>query len=108
MKSRIGVGSTVLDWFQSYLTDWTQVVYLDGVSSKSHPLLYGVPQGSVAGPFTFIIYTGPLHSIAIHHEVSIDMYADDSQIYVEFDFLNQISADEARSKIEASVADICV
>jgi len=82
-------------------------MYLDGVSSKSCALLYGVPQGSVEGPFEFIIYTSPLHDIATRHGLNIHMYADDTQIYIEFD-LTPHSAAEAQSKLEACVADIRV
>ena len=74
-------------------------------SSDSCILRFGVPQGSVAGPFEFIIYTSPLHDIATKHGLSIHMYADDTQIYIEFD-LTPHSFDVARSKLEACIDDI--
>ena len=67
--------------------------------------MYGVPQGSVAGPFKFIIYTSPLHDIATIHGLSIHMYADDTQLYIEFDLCPH-SAEAAKGKMEACVADI--
>ena len=105
LESRIGVTGPALEWCKSYLTNRSQVIYLNGISSKSCILLYGVPQGSVAGPFKFTIYTSPLHEIASHHGLSVHMYADDTQIYIEFD-LTTHSADEAKKKMEACVADI--
>ena len=48
VESRIGVTDTALEWCRSYLSDWSQVIYLDGVSSNSCLLLYGVPQECVA------------------------------------------------------------
>ena len=105
LTSRIGVTGTALQWFRSYLSDRFQVIHLDGISSKSCKLIYGVPQGSVDGPFDFIIYTGPIHDIAAAHGLSIHMYADDTQIYIEFD-LTSFSAAEAKSKLEACVSDI--
>jgi exonuclease III len=106
LKSRIGVEGTVLQWFTSYLSERSQVIYIDGKSSTQCCILkYGVPQGSVAGPFTFIIYTGPMQDIAIRHGLSIHMYADDTQVYIEFD-LTPASAEEAQSKLECCVADI--
>ena len=105
LQSRIGVTDSALEWFHSYLTNRSQVIYLNGSSSKSTLLSFGVPQGSVMGPFKFIIYTGPVHDIATKHGLSVHMYADDTQIYIEFD-LKPHSASEAKMKMEACIADI--
>src|SRR3977135_3127553 len=65
----IGITGLVYDWFSSYLTGYTQAVFLDGVSPDSVNLTCGVPQGSVLGPILFQhptfcswsnIYTQPL------------------------------------------------
>ena len=64
-----------------------------------------MPQGSVAGLFKFTIYTSPLLDIASHHGLNIHMYADDSQIYIEFD-LSPLSATAAKSRVEACDVDI--
>ena len=57
LATDLGVGGTVLKWFESYLTGRTTRVCIDGTFSKSHPLNYGVPQGSLVGPTCFSIYT---------------------------------------------------
>ena len=105
LQSRIGITDTALQWVKSYLSDRSQVIHLDGVSSDSCLLLFGVPQGSVGGPQKFTIYSGPLHDIAKAHGLSIHMYADDTQIYLSFD-LTPLSAEEAKSKLENCIADI--
>ena len=64
LESCIGVKDIALQWFRSYVADRSQAVFLDGVTSRSSLLLYGVPQGSVTGPFKFIIYTSPVHDIS--------------------------------------------
>ena len=41
----------------------------------------GIPNGSVIGPFVFILYTQQLLSVIDHRQVSRELYADDTQIY---------------------------
>ena len=54
----IGISSTALSWFVSYLNNRKQrVVLTNGDSSLYKPCENGVPQGSVLGPLLFSIYT---------------------------------------------------
>ena len=90
---------------RSYLIDQSEVIYLDGVSLISCLLLYGVPQGSVTGPFKFNIYTSTIHDIASRHGLSIHMYANVTRIHIEFE-ISPLLAIVANSILEACVADI--
>ena len=45
----------------------------------------GMPQGSLIGPQGYTRYVSPLFDIAQAHNVSAHMYADDTQLYIEFD-----------------------
>ena len=64
LEDNCGVTGKCLDWLRSYFSERTQEVSIDGCSSTTHPLDTGVPQGSVAGPFSFPEYTHPITSIA--------------------------------------------
>ena len=45
----------------------------------------GVPQGSVLGPVLFIVYSAPIAAITQQHSLSVQLYADDTQLYLTFD-----------------------
>ena len=45
LEESVGLTGAALQWMNSYLRGRTQCVRIDGVSSKSSELKYGVPQG---------------------------------------------------------------
>ena len=55
LKSLYGIGDGIIDWIEQWLTDRRQCVILDGEDSNWKSVLSGVPQGSVLGPFLFLI-----------------------------------------------------
>ena len=57
LHSNFGIGGTALNWIKSYLHNHSQlhVVQIQGESSTEAKVYYGVPQGSVLGPF-FSLY----------------------------------------------------
>ena len=54
LNSCFGVGSVVLDWFKSCLSDCYQCIRIGSVLSDVQRLLYRVPQGSVLGLILFM------------------------------------------------------
>ncbi len=84
LSTRFGVKDKALHWIKSYLCGRTQAVKIGKEYSKSVPLTYGVPQGSVMGPVLFTSYSAPLGDIARAHGVDFELYADDEQLYISF------------------------
>ena len=52
----IGLSDQAVGWFKNYLSDRSQCVRAEGITSSSLNVSKGVPQGSVLGPLLFIIY----------------------------------------------------
>ena len=50
-----GIQNFALSFFRSYLTERQQMVSVSGYSSNPSTLLHGVSQGSVLGPFLFLL-----------------------------------------------------
>ena len=74
----VGIQSTALRWFSSYLTDRIQYVSIPGKTSSSvHTCQRGVPQGSVLGPLLYLLYVRNLESVVRPFSVDLQLYADD-------------------------------
>ena len=48
--------------------------------------MFGVPQGSLLRPmlYTSTLYTKEVETIAVKHKMSVQIYADDTQLYTSF------------------------
>ena len=84
LKSSIGINGTALNWFTSYLNNRSQRVSLNGFTSDSFKLPYGVPQGSCLGPLLFTIYSSKLFEVIKYHLPEAHACADDTQLYLSF------------------------
>jgi hypothetical protein len=57
LHNTIGISDSSLSWFQSYLSNRTQMISINQSTSQNFQINYGVPQGSVIGPIDYIIYS---------------------------------------------------
>ena len=76
--SYYGVKGIAYSLIQSYLTQRQQIVLYNGCNSEKMLITTGVPQGSVLGPFLFLICINDLPLCSILFEMI--MYADDTTI----------------------------
>ena len=85
----MGITGHLLSWFQSYLSNRTQYVALQGIQSLLKPIKAGVPQGSVLGPLLFLIF---INDICVGIRSNIQLYADDTSLFMTVKKGNMISA----------------
>ena len=46
--------------------------------------MLGIPQVSLFGPMLYTLDTKETETIAVKHKMSVQMYADDTQLYTSF------------------------
>lgn len=101
-----GICGKALEWFKSYLQNRAFCVKVDKALSVFLCLLFGVPQGSLLGPILFILYIKYLQKIASKYGLSIQLYADDSQLYISFHPTRPSELDDVIEKINKCLAEI--
>ena len=78
-----GLNNHILHWVCSYLTDKKQQVpvLVNGATSKTLPVIFGAPQGSVLGPLLFLIYIDGVILTPLSDGSRMTLYADDMLLY---------------------------
>ena len=75
-----GIRGTANKWIESYSTDRYQFVEYDRVSSSKNKIICGVPQGSILGPLSFLIYMNDLAKISTKFFTM--MFANDTSMSI--------------------------
>ncbi|CAF1462647.1 unnamed protein product [Didymodactylos carnosus] len=70
------VHGSVLEWFESYLTDREQIVIINKAKSKAVKVASGVSQGSILDPLLFLIFINDL-SQGFPPTITASLVADD-------------------------------
>lgn len=94
-----GITGVTCKLFQSYLANRKQVICVNGRWSAQASVSCGVPQGSVLGPFLFLISINDLPD-CINTETYL--YADDSTF-----LMHAIDFKELNDKVEHAMANAC-
>ena len=77
-----GFDSIVIGWIRAFLSSRQQQVCINDCTSSPLPVHSGVPQGSVIGPFFFLVYyNGITNAISSFPNVNIRLFADDSKLF---------------------------
>ncbi|CAH2249251.1 jg21761 [Pararge aegeria aegeria] len=74
-----GIQGVALDLMSNYLRDRIQKVDVNGKRSNGSVMKIGVPQGSILGPFLFLIYINDLPYLA-KDKHGIVLFADDTSL----------------------------
>ena len=74
---------------------------MDKMSSTSHTIYTGVPQGSILGPLFFIIYINEMHTIS--NKFDFISYADDTTLISN---ISKFKFDDITNKLRSVAANI--
>ena len=101
-----GITGKAKSWFEDYLHARSFSVKVGQELSDAICLLFGVPQGSLLGPILFILYIKHLQMIAAKFGIRIQLYADDSQLYISFHPLVPGELNDIQNRINACLDEI--
>lgn len=79
-----GISGSAPNWFESFLSNRTQRISIDGILSNIFNHKFGVPQGSCLRPLLFSLYASKLFKIVESHLPNLHCYVGDTRLYIAF------------------------
>ena len=73
-----GIQGKTLSWINSWLTNRSQCVVVDGKASSFVKVTLGVPQGAYLGPLMFLLFIGDIYD---NVDSTLWLFADDALLY---------------------------
>ena len=73
-----GIQGNLLGWLESFLSNCTQKIAVDGTYSPCSAVISGVSQGSVLDPILFLLY---INDITTNIHSQLRLFADDCLAY---------------------------
>ena len=83
-----GIRNNVNDWFKSYLSNRMQFVSFKKCNSSIAEIFYGVPQGSILGPFLFLLFINDF--VLCSPNLKFTLFADDTNIHMTGPDINSL------------------
>ena len=82
LKTQYNIDGALLKFFANCLQGRRQRVVLKNAESECVDVLSGVPQGSILGPLSFLLFINDI-CIGLNKDTNIGQYADDTKIWHE-------------------------
>ena len=92
-----GIRGQILEWLSDFFLERYQHVVLEGESSNWTKVSSGVPQGSIAGPISFLLY---VNDIPENLSYASEMFADNTLLF------NSGNPSDVSSPIQDSLSQI--
>jgi ribonuclease P/MRP protein subunit RPP40 len=75
-----GIIGQFLKWLEGFLTNRLQCVIINLSFSPVSSVTSGMPQGSVSGPLSFLIYINDIDSVGCNNK-TLKLFVDDAKLY---------------------------
>ena len=105
-KEVFGIEGVALEWLSSYLQGRSQCVVIGNHRSELVNIEFGFPQGSVLGGKKFNMYSTPLGTLILQHDVQHKCYADDTQKYLSFCLKDEKALNSAIIQLQRSLGEV--